>query len=248
MRNALLAALLVVVAVPVAAGTIGVNGSGGEACAVVSALSDGGSSVSVCTPIDPRDGSFAFRNDGPIRLGGDDGFLVESLAFNGNVDPFLGYSVGVTDIGAPSAFSFTFGTPIVSDAYTHAAAGFFAVLLGADGTSVSLDPVAPATRLQESLAGTSYPTAVNLGIDVGSGCDGSGLVLCPPESSQAFFAPTALSVLMLKTTFLMSGGGDKAAVVGSLEVDKETQQVPEPGMLLMLGVGLAGIARRLARA
>jgi hypothetical protein len=243
MKNVTSAMLLMVaVAVPAAAGPIGPGGVPGEACVVIET---GAEPATFCTPISAANGSFSFRLDGTLRVGGDDGFEVTALAFDGNADPFLSYAIGVVDIGAPGSFGFTFATPIVSDAYTHAAATFAAGLTG-DGRSLStLDPIAPATRIQAATAAPSFPAVTNLGVDIGAACAGVGVVICTPETADAFFAPTTFGVLQVASFFRTSGGGVVASITGSVELDKDIQAVPEPSVLLLLGSALAvGFSRR----
>ena len=241
MRNLMLLALLALATTPAVAGSLP---AGGSACFE---LSWGvGQSFRDCAAIDSATGLFDYKSDTPFGDGSSDGFSVTSLTFGGNADPVLGYGLAVTDFGAPSVFGFSFFTPIVSDAYTHAATSIDILLNGADGTSVSIAPVAPATKLQTSAAGTPLP-GTPLGIDVGAACSGSGLVVCPGETAETFFAPTTYAGLAVAVAFELSGGGDSAAITGSLTLDKATQQVPEPGTLLLLGAGIVALFRRHAR-
>ncbi len=238
MKKLMLVALFALVAVPATAGPVG---SGETACVRVSWGT--AEEFRGCAPIDDK-GAFSFRNDGPLTVAGE--FSVDSLYFDGNADPFISYGIGVVDFGAPTSFIFAFFTPVVPDAYTHATSSISVGLVGIDGTAVSISPLSPATTLQVAAAGTPFP-GTGLGVDVGSACSGSGVVVCPPENASAFFAATTFDGLSVTTSFGLSGGGDQALLTGGATLDKETPSVPEPGVLVLLGTGLAAVITRRRR-
>ena len=157
-----------------------------------------------------------------------------------NPDPFIGTGVGVTDVGAPSTFSFGFFLPIVptvgpqtltlaiSENCTEGKAG--------SGCSITPSTLAPFT-VSATLDGTPFLF------------NGGGLVCAGATCGVSFLTATAtglvgpFSVLDMHLEFKGSGGG--ASYGFSLRT--EVTPVPEPSSyaLLLAGLGAVGfIARR----
>jgi hypothetical protein len=241
MKSLVVAGALALMAAPAVAGPIG---TGGQACADVFAA--GSSVFQACADVDGK-GDFRFALASPFRFGGDDGFVIDALSFSGNTDPFVDYSVSFTDAGAPTSLTVTFSTVIVPAAYTHATSSLAISLTGAQGSTVSLAPLAPATYIGSgAAAGTSFPMT-SLGVDVGSACSGTGAVTCTPDSAESFFAPLTANLLVASAAFQLSGGGDRAILDGNVTIDTKARPVPEPTLTVLLGTALAALAARRHR-
>lgn len=192
---------------------------------------------------------------GELTLGGDNGAILSALSMSADPDPFLGYAIGVTDIGAPSIFGFVFGTPIVPTSPPGTVTSAFSASLtdGGDG-AISITPVAPGVPTDSDgipeihVASDGFPLT-NDGLDLGPGAafGGGASVHGPFNEAGALSGPGPWTWMQLNITFSGSGGNDFYGLTGSL-LKVETPSVPEAGSTLLLTlIGLSGCAltRRL---
>ncbi len=190
-----------------------------------------------CATVDPETGEFDFSQS-EIALGDD---FINQLSFGGQVDPFLIYSVGIVDGGAPSSFLFVFSIPVAGGPYNTASHTMSASLTDGGDGSISFTPTGAATDIAFASIDAS-----NLGIDLGGlGCiAGGGSSTCPPGgggfAASTGFGPSSPATMSVAVAFDGSGAFDTYGVTGSLELDAAS--VPEPVSAVLGGLGLAGLA------
>jgi hypothetical protein len=168
-------------------------------------------------------------------------------------DPSIAYGVVVTDLGAPTTFTFSFLLPIVPVAGPNVVQGsLVGGLTDASGNGVSLTPTA-ATVQQSFVADsvtstplTSMGVDVGLGVAFGAGSPGS-LYGYGPFSAGPIVGPVgppSWDTLVVTTAFTMSGSGDVAALTGFASITPGVL-VPEPGTMISaaVGVGLLALLR-----
>jgi hypothetical protein len=190
---------------------------------------------------------------GEFAIGGDDGVILSGLSMFADPDPFLGYAIGITDIGAPSVFGFVFGTPIVPTSPPGTVTTAFSASLtdGGDG-AISITPVAPGVPTDSDgvpeihVATDGFPLT-NDGHDLGPGesfvgAPGSAFAHGPFNEAGSMPEPGPWTWMQLNVTFQGSGGNDFYGLTGSL-LKVETPSVPEAGSTLLLTLlGLFGCA------
>lgn len=171
-------------------------------------------------------------------------------------DPAVTYSIGVTDVGSPSLFSFSFGGAIVSTAGPTQVLGSIGGTLTDPGQNgVAISGLSPNLIQRSFLSGLSDPIT-NMGVDVGKAfsapCSGPfpnptcnlGVVSYPTDTIGFIPGPAQTGPwdnLQVLTAFSLTGGSDTAALSGVARVESDA---PEPGILLLLGAGLTALAFR----
>lgn len=213
-----------------------------------------GETVDVPLSVDAK-GRFLFGDDGQgFEIDGGD-YLVN---LNGllDPDPSISYGIAIVDFGAPSSFAFVFSTPIVpTPGPTLVRSSVSGGLTDQTGDGVSLTPTGTdddgdtVIELQINEAGAPL---VNMGVDIGGAAvfgPGAAGALYPygPVSIPFQLGPTPGPYTSLTSTvrFMLSGGGDIAALTGYAEIIT----VPEPSTLALAGFGALAllVARRRAR-
>ncbi len=173
-------------------------------------------------------------------------------------DPSIGYGLAVTDFGAPSSFGFSISSPIVSTAApTEVIASINGGLNDFTGNGISITPtLADAdgdaiAELQVASAGLPY---ANMGVDVGPAASfGPG-----PAGAQHVYGPYSLPItvgpaigpytmLKLDVGFMLSGGGDIAALTGHAEIAEQGGIVPEPSTMVLAALGLGFVCAARVR-
>jgi hypothetical protein len=166
--------------------------------------------------------------------------------FMGNFDPFVTLALGVTNLFAvPTAFSFSITIPVMPMVYDIAALSYSAsftdnpIITGGDGSTIS----------GISVVGTANGGAIDLGVTqtppdcthppATAPASGSCPAL-PDTSNVGAPLPLLITDITLSVDFTLSPG-DNYSFTGTLAIDK-SPAVPEPGTLVLLGVGLAGVA------
>jgi hypothetical protein len=145
---------------------------------------------------------------------------------------FISSSIGVTDSDVPSSFSFFFLTPIAPlTGLVSWSADVTGTLTDFTGDGVSAAPL--GASLFEFLIGGTVVGIDDLGTVTSSFAD---------TYSGIFDCGIGCSSLSLAIHFTGSGNGDSYAISTTLNAVAAT--VPEPGILALLAIGLAGLAFR----
>jgi hypothetical protein len=164
-------------------------------------------------------------------------------------DPFLGYAIGITDLGAPSVFGFVFATPIVPTSPPGTVTtGFSASLTDGGDGAISITPGAPGVPtdsdgIDEIHVVTDGFPLTNDGRDLGPGAafGGGASVHGPFNEVGPMPGPGPWTWMQINVTFAGSGGNDFYGLTGSA-LKVETPSVPEAGSTLMLlSAALAGL-------
>jgi len=192
--------------------------------------------------------------NGRLEIGGTDGAILTGLNMTADPDPFLGYAIGVIDIGAPSVFGFSFGTPIVpTGPQSDVSVAFSAALTDGGNGAISITPVAPGVPVDGDgvteihVANDGFPLT-NDGHDLGPGAAFAGApgqaFVHGPFNESGTIAGT-WTWLQLDVNFSGSGGNDQYGLTGSL---LKVESIPEAGstlLLTMLGLAGCAVSRRL---
>jgi hypothetical protein len=173
-------------------------------------------------------------------------------------DPYILYSFTVTDVGAPSIFTFSALNPLapVVPTGTHQVkAAFGGRLTDFTGNGGAINQLGGPIQ-----TATLNPGGVNMTVDVGPsasiGAGPSGQVLAYGNTSTAFpmggdafvapgpaftdYAPFAggpFTQMKADWRFSLSGGGDTFSGIGYVEL----VPVPEPGTVLLMLAGLGAL-------
>lgn len=195
--------------------------------ALVNITADGLSWTVPATPVDSGKG---YVVDFEIET---DGFTI-SLDATLNPDPSIAYGIAVTDIGAPSIFTFAFFTPIVPTGSPNLVD---ASISGAftDFTGNGVSATATAATIQGS--GVGIPLT-SMGVDVGpsfSAGPGSAGALYTYGAYTAgpIAGPAGVwTTLAVTNSFTLSGDNDIAVFTGFAQIVEDTSTVPEGGAAL----------------
>jgi hypothetical protein len=197
-------------------------------------------------------GSFLVDDEtGDISLGdpigvdtGPGGYSASITTLSGNTDPFIIFGVGATNnTGGLLTFGFAFSMPIsLAEPITADASVSYSLTDGA-GDGATLFPTSGTGKVVDSQDIRLSPfLSTDKGVDVGDACTvmGAGAHNCGPYTA----GPTVFGVPGGPTYDLMSvivafglTAHDAAGVSGRV-----SQEVPEPGTLLLLGAGLLGLS------
>jgi len=217
---------------------------------------DGGDPVEVPLEVTQDGKVINWSFFGELAIGGDDGAILTGLNVTADPDPFLGYAIGVVDIGAPSVFGFAFGTPIVpTGPPSDVSVGFSASLTDGGNGAISITPVAPGVPVDGDgiteihVANDGFPLT-NDGHDLGPGAAfvgaPGGAFVHGPFNESGTIGGGPWTWMQLDVNFAGSGGNDFYGLTGSLLKVQGT--VPEAGstlLLTMLGLAGCAVSRRL---
>jgi hypothetical protein len=203
------------------------------------------------------------RQDGDIASG-EFGVEVEGqfsvvVSTRMDADPTIGFTVTVTDFGAPSSFIFNFFTPIVPTGPSVLVdSSLVGTVTDARGDGVSLTP------FFSTILSGELNAATNMGVDVGPAFSAPATDPLAPGSIYAYGlyevgpipGPSAVwTEMAARAAFTLTGDNDMVTLTGFLQVVDAPAAVPEsgPGWFGVLSLGLVALAggisstRRLVR-
>lgn len=180
--------------------------------------------------------------DGSVRTGSElpsdlDGIYLSALTFSPN--PFVEAGVSIIDHGASTNFLLHFTGPLSlgTNQFDYTLEGS-ATLTDATGDGVSAGQV-PAFGLNGLVFGTvDFIGLASLGVGGLSGTGSQSLATATGSGNCVACANQSLSIGLVG-----SGGGDQIVVEARLDLTPATT-VPEPGILGLLGLGLAALVAR----
>lgn len=172
-----------------------------------------------------------------------------------NTDPYISYNISVTDFGAPSFFTFTFGTPIVpvigANLVRASLSGSLSAL-GGNGAAFTPTggPMAQTSSLSDGF-GSVVVSSVNVGPAHSTGIVANGTYAYPTH--QLGYGPlisgpvsgTGWTFMSTTLSFGLSGGNDGAALSGYFEIIPTP--VPEPSSALLLLAGSLMVGTIISR-
>lgn len=193
---------------------------------------------------------------GQLTVGGEDGAVLTGVQGLFDPDPFIGYAIGLIDIGAPSSFLFSFATPIVPTSPPGTvSSSFSAALTDAGDGAISITPPAVFGVPTDSdgideihVVNDGFPLT-NDGLDLGpAGVFGGGASVHGPFNEVGPMpGPGAWTWMQIDVGFTGSGGGDLYGLTGSA-IKTESEDVPEAASTLFLAlIGLGGCAAMRGR-
>jgi hypothetical protein len=201
-----------------------------------------------------KDGESIFTLAGPTIVGGrEDGIQITSLSVVFNEDPFILYALGVVDFGAPSAFGFSFATPILATANPASVrSSYSASYTTPDGsftfTPPAADPDGDGIDEAQTFEVSDDGGVVfqNAGVDIAAAfasiIAGGTSDTIPAEAAGPIPAPAGgpFNALRLNLNFALNGGGDGFSANGFGEI--VASAVPEAGATLsLLGIASLGL-------
>jgi hypothetical protein len=187
-------------------------------------------------------------------------YEISNLVLVYKEDPFISYGLAVTDIGAPSTFSFVFSAPIVPVAGANAVSSSFSASTtdGQTNDGVNVTALAPPAEIPVDSDGitelqvtTVFDGSVrkNIGLDLAGPFKFNPY---PPRSGvwgpfdvgpvSGPVSATAWNELRIDVNFQLSGNGDILTANGESDI-VETPNVPEfPTLALPVAliIGLLG--------
>jgi hypothetical protein len=164
-----------------------------------------------------------------------------TISGNYDTDPSIAYGLAVVDFGAPSAFAFLFGTPIVPvGPGTVVNSSIVGGLTDFAGDGVSITPT--GAKVQSSLLDAS-PMGVDVGpADAHPAGDAGALYAYGPYTAGPIAGPAGgpFTFLTASASFSLSGGGDIAALTGFAQAVDAPATTPDsgPGVLGLVAIGL----------
>ena len=189
-------------------------------------------------------------NGEPFVLDVGDGDSVEfNLSFLGNTDPFIAYALGVTNNSSSTqTFTLILSSPYVGGPYNTLSASMSSSVTSLRDGIVQTFPAAGESFVSTSILDGSDILAAS----VGAGCNLTGLT--PLTSTSCESTPTASTGVTslasgtfgVRVHFTLSPR-DVLSLNGVVSLDNVA--VPAPGVLALLGLGLAGaglLSRRRA--
>lgn len=212
-------------------------GPNGQACSISASI--GGVQVASGTyTIDPKTGALSLA--APVQGSGGGGSVsIDSIS--GNADPILGFSTSAGTGTTGNSFSITLTLPIALSGtiLANSSVSYSLTALTAAGAQIAPllgSNVVIAQEVDSSVGGLS---PLNKGVDVGSTFFfvGGPLTQNSPvyTASNSFTGNLAYDLMSVTIAFTLSANSN----VG---VSGFVQQVPEPSMLMLLGISLVGVA------